>query len=145
VKLGITGTRHGLSTAQYAALRCVLEEMEPAALLHGACRGADAVAIAIACAALEPTPYIIAYPCTLKSWTDADALTYSDEVFQPQPPLQRNRCIVRDCDHLLALPQGMTEEVRSGTWSTVRAARKAGRPITIVWPDGGVTEENPHA
>ncbi|MBA3354736.1 MAG: hypothetical protein H0U18_02115 [Pyrinomonadaceae bacterium] len=31
------------------------------------------------------------------------------------------------------------EQLRSGTWSTIRKARKARKQVTIVWPDGKVT------
>jgi predicted Rossmann fold nucleotide-binding protein DprA/Smf involved in DNA uptake len=35
----------------------------------------------------------------------------------------------------------MEEELRSGTWATVRYARRIGRPITLLFPDGGVLRE----
>jgi hypothetical protein len=60
---------------------------------------------------------------------------------KPKPPLERNRDIVDASDWLIAAPKG-PEEQRSGTWATVRYARKLGRPITIVWPDASVTREN---
>jgi hypothetical protein len=41
---------------------------------------------------------------------------------------------------LAACPKG-PEERRSGTWATVRYARKTGKPVVIFWPDGTVTEE----
>ena len=47
-----------------------------------------------------------------------------------------------ETDMLVACPKG-PEEVRSGTWSTVRFARKRGKRIVIIMPDGTVTEENP--
>jgi hypothetical protein len=56
----------------------------------------------------------------------------------PKPYLERNKDVVRVCDTLLAMPHGK-EEMRSGTWSTVRFARKLGKPIVIFWPDGLIT------
>ena len=53
-------------------------------------------------------------------------------------PLARNRIIAARCDALLACPAEPDEQLRSGTWSTIRYARKAGKPITIIRPDGGV-------
>ena len=69
------------------------------------------------------------------------ALDMSDEVRDPLPYLERNRAIVDACDILIACPKGMQEEQRSGTWATVRYARRRDRPIVIVWPDGTVTRE----
>ena len=42
---------------------------------------------------------------------------------------------------LSATPGGFKEELRSGTWACVRYARKADRPVHIVWPDGKVNAE----
>ena len=55
--------------------------------------------------------------------------------------LARNRRIVASVDELVACPRGFTEELRSGTWATVRYAREAGIPRTIIWPDGTTTRE----
>jgi hypothetical protein len=38
------------------------------------------------------------------------------------------------------VPSG-PERLRSGTWATVRYARKLRKPITILWANGEVTEE----
>jgi hypothetical protein len=35
----------------------------------------------------------------------------------------------------LACPRGYTEELRSGTWATIRYARKTGVPYVIIFPD----------
>lgn len=67
---------------------------------------------------------------------DRDALALADVVHEPRPPLERNRDVVDASDVLLACPGGMAEEQRSGTWATIRYARKAGKPVVIVWPDG---------
>jgi hypothetical protein len=37
---------------------------------------------------------------------------------------------------LLAAPRTKTEEQRSGTWATIRYARKLGRQVCLLWPDG---------
>jgi hypothetical protein len=66
----------------------------------------------------------------------------TDDLAAPMPPLARDLLIVKSCDRLLACPGTMTEIIRSGTWATVRMARKAGRPITIVLPAGRREEKN---
>ena len=62
-------------------------------------------------------------------------------VFDPKPPLERNCDIVLDGDLLIATPHGYQEEMRSGTWYTIRQARKRGKKIIIVWPNGSQTCE----
>jgi hypothetical protein len=59
----------------------------------------------------------------------------------PLPYLERNKKMVDNSELLLALPIGV-ETLRSGTWSTVRYARKLGKPIVIIWPTGSITKEN---
>jgi hypothetical protein len=56
-------------------------------------------------------------------------------------PTSRNHDIVDETELLIACPGELAEAVRSGTWATVRYARKLGRPIVIFWPDGSVTGE----
>jgi hypothetical protein len=63
------------------------------------------------------------------------------EVRKPKPFLQRNLDIAFECEVLVACPGGLEEEVRSGTWATVRAARRFGRPVIVIWPDGRVERE----
>lgn len=43
--------------------------------------------------------------------------------------MERNDELVARCTDLVAFPKTGTEQTRSGTWSTVRRARKAGRTI----------------
>ena len=66
-----------------------------------------------------------------------------DEERPPKPYLARNRDIVMEgIDGLIAAPKEFVEVLRSGTWATVRYARKAGRRIWIVMPDGTIKEES---
>jgi hypothetical protein len=43
---------------------------------------------------------------------------------------------------LVAAPSGTTELRRSGEWATIRYARKLGRAIWLVFPDGTVHVES---
>ena len=63
-------------------------------------------------------------------------------VAAPKGYLDRNHDIVDAADVLIAAPSGTTEKRRSGTWATVRYARKLGRTICVVLPDGVVRTEN---
>lgn len=57
-------------------------------------------------------------------------------VYRPAPYLMRNHAIVDQSDMLVATPAGDQEVVRSGTWATIRYARKLQKPLMIIWPDG---------
>ena len=131
MRVGFTGTREGMTDQQRATvLRLLSKELLDAEWLHhGDCIGADHQAgqIAIFCGVKQH-----AHPPTsdrLRAWTLADRTD------KPLPYLERNRAIVDATDILIAAPRG-PEEQRSGTWSTVRYARKVGKPVIIVWPDG---------
>jgi hypothetical protein len=70
------------------------------------------------------------------------AFLVADVTEPPKPYLDRNSDIVARCGILVATPAEMFEQLRSGTWATVRRARKLGKPIFIIWPDGTETVEN---
>ena len=52
----------------------------------------------------------------------------------PQPDLDRNMVIVRETSFLIAAPAMEIEQLRSGTWSTLRYALRLGRPIHLLTP-----------
>lgn len=66
------------------------------------------------------------------------AFCMADHEWLPKPYLARNKDVVDATDTLLAMPHG-EEELRSGTWSTIRYAQKRSKPVIIFWPDGSVT------
>lgn len=132
MRVGFTGTRIELTFKQVDALDGVLAAVEgPAELHHGDCVGADAWAARRAAAFRYR---VVSHPPTengYRAWIPAT------EMREPKPYLERNRAIVDETERLIAVPDG-PERVRSGTWSTVRYARRLGRSITIIWPDGRV-------
>lgn len=132
--LGFTGTWHQPPPAQEITLRKLFVGVDT--LHHGDCIGADALAHSIA---VEYGIKIVVHPPLnerKRAWMRDGA-----EVRARYEYLERNQHIVDECDHLIAVPYTNVEVPRSGTWSTVRRARKANKPLTIVWPDGSVTEE----
>jgi hypothetical protein len=57
-----------------------------------------------------------------------------------QAPLTRNRVIVEVSNLMFATPRTFIEKQRSGTWATIRYAKKTNNPLTVIWPDGSTTE-----
>lgn len=137
--VGFTGTREGCTPSQGGALARWIRDNPMTALHHGCCLGADTEAVSHV-NYYQPGAEIVAHPSNLTALTSTAASLISGQVHDNRPPLDRNRDIVDACDLLLACPKG-PEERRSGTWATIRYARKQGKRILILWPDGTTTEE----
>ena len=112
------------------------EEMEE--MHHGDCIGADEQFFVIV-RTLKPDVEIFSHPPRKE---DKRARCKSDVVYQPMEYLDRNKAIVEDSDVMIACPKGMDEVLRSGTWATVRHARKIGVPRVIIYPDGKYVYED---
>lgn len=124
-----------MTYAQMEAFDSLLERLGVTRLTHGDCVGADEDAHEIALARDIP---IHLRPCDIRSQRAFCRGAAREHL--PKPPLARNPDIVDDGDVLIATPAG-PEVVRSGTWSTVRHARRRGRTRYIIWPDGAVERE----
>lgn len=99
-------------------------------LHHGDCIGADAEAHEIA---FERHFGIVIHPPenhSKRAWKPIG------EIRPRKPYLARNRDIVLETDFLVACPFEMKEQLRSGTWSTVRYAKKLAKPVIIIYLDG---------
>ncbi len=101
-------------------------------LHHGDCRGADQQAHAIG---RRLGLYIVGHPPTASGLR---ANCICDELREPQTYLARNRALVLETQLLIAAPQGV-ERLRSGTWSTIRYAKRSQFPLIIIRPDGQTT------
>ena len=133
MKIGFTGTRKGMSEAQKDQCGMLLMAFERSTsidvapeLHHGGAYGADLEAHQLA--ALDG--YVIhVHPCPGVVRDFGEETNIWHEVF---PPLKRNRIIVSECDILIAAPFTDREELRSGTWATIRYAREAGKPVVML-------------
>lgn len=128
--IGFTGSRTGMTDAQKEAVRRLLNELQPKQARHGDCLGSDADFHTLA---RETQATVIIHPPT-----DAKDRAYceGDKLLPEKPYLDRNKDIVNGCTVLIATPDSATEKARSGTWSTIRHARKEGRRVCVVAPDG---------
>lgn len=138
IDLGITATRNGLNERQLRESEHLLRVWWSAGkrrLHHGDCVGGDSQLAEIA---REIGYSLISHPPTDERYR---ARVASHAVLPALPYLDRNWAIVDVSSVLIACPSGMKEEIRSGTWATVRYARRSNitrmnNPITIcmVWP-----------
>lgn len=135
-RVGFTATRAGLTSPQVSRLIAWVILQSRCEGHHGDCIGGDA-------SLHETILYhgwrIVAHPASGVGTQRAYCMGCAG-VREPKPPLDRNTDIVNETEELVALPDG-PERQRSGTWSTVRKARRAGRQVTIIWPDGSITVE----
>lgn len=53
-----------------------------------------------------------------------------------KPPLVRNHDIVDSTELLIACPKEQVEVLRSGTWATIRYARKKEITVWLIDPEG---------
>lgn len=135
--LGFTGSReNGMPTVQqrYELYQMVHVSFRPIEVHHGDCINSDATFHEVCCTPGQKRPYIYVHPPDNPRYR---AYCKGDATFDPLPYMKRNDVIVDLIDALIATPRG-PEKLRSGTWATVRRARKKGIPIYIIWPDGSI-------
>lgn len=134
-KIGFTGTQDGMTEIQKERffaiyswyLRNFLDDLE---FHQGQCIGADQEALEIV-QSLGGV-WTVSHPPTE---TRRQHNILCDEIREPKWFLDRDHDIVDEVNVLLAAPRSRKEELRSGTWATVRYARKVLRPLEMVWPD----------
>lgn len=141
--VGFTGTRAGMTPEQRVGVLDILglHRGEGAKFSHGDCVGADEEAHFIA----MDLGYIVhVWPPDLSK---ARAFTTGHFIHAPRPYRVRDQSIVMMSGVLVATPAGPEHDEaqrRSGTWMTVRMARKRGIQIYIIWPDGTIEREEPN-
>lgn len=133
MKVGFTGTQTGLSDPQIGLIVEVLAALEELTKMHhGDCIGADAQFYTIV-RTLRPDVTIIGH---LPEDESKRAYCDNDVDLTPRPYLERNKKIVEEADVMIACPKEQQEILRSGTWATIRHARKTGVPLVTIYPDG---------
>lgn len=130
--IGFTGTRRGMTAAQRERVEEKLLAWRPLEIHHGDALGADAEFHQMVRELLPDTKIVIHPPNNPKM----RAFCEGDEQRPEAPYLARNKDIVRASHLMLVMPAENTEQLRSGTWSTWRFARKSTGWITTILPDG---------
>ena len=132
MKIGFTGTQKGITESQKLKLIEILVKNQPVYFHHGDCVGADANAHNIVKNHIRFYKIII-HPSIQKI---KRTFCHGDDCRNAKPCLERNKDIVDETDLLITCPKGFKEELRSGTWSTIRYAIKQRKKILIIYPDG---------
>ena len=132
LQVSFTGTAKGMTDAQKKTFKKLIIKLDPYSFNHGDCVGSDSEACNIV---YNLRTIIICHP-PLNNYKRA--FTSADQFRLPKPYLERNKDIVDEGDILIATPKGFKEELRSGTWATIRYAKKLGRKICIIYPNGDI-------
>jgi hypothetical protein len=128
MKIGFTGTREGMSQHQIEQFVLKMIELDPAEFHHGDCVGADAEAHDLVREFL-PHVWIVIYP---PKSDYQRAFKTGDETKEPEAYLARDKKIVEATDFLIGAPKSNDEIIRSGTWATIRHARKLHRQNKVL-------------
>lgn len=134
MQAGFTGTREGMTSAQKISFSSLVDKLHPEKIHLGDCIGADTDAYHIA---KEKDIYTIGHVPENKAY--ASNLEYH-ETRPPYEYLTRNRHIVHESDYLIATPHEYTQLQKSGTWYTIRYAKKMNRVVYIIYPHGQTTK-----
>jgi predicted Rossmann fold nucleotide-binding protein DprA/Smf involved in DNA uptake len=134
--VGFTGSRHLTGEMQEAIKRALIETQVDATIVTGACLGVDAYVALIA----WRTPYLKVHTIVPADRSRVDPYWRDHcDTFEEMPPgttyRDRNERIVALSDRLIAVPdypEDAPESRRSGTWMTIRIARRTGRPVQVV-------------
>ncbi len=139
-KIGFTGTQKGMTKPQAHELIEYLLELNAMNDLrefhHGDCIGADSHFHTIMVKFLKHEAYDLIYIHPPENESKR-AWCYSKHILIPKPYIERNHDIVDAVDILIAAPKERYEVLRSGTWATVRYARKVGKTVRIIDPKVG--------
>lgn len=141
MRMTFTGTRSGMTPKQLSkvmeSFRSLRTASELQILIHGACHGADREAHKL-------VTHRIMYPCNTEQAIWAMAAKKDGDIVYPiiSDSIKRNHVMVDEGNVVVAAPATKTEIFRgSGTWATIRYARKCQKRLIICWHDGTVTEE----
>lgn len=134
--LGVTATQRGLTRAQRDAALSYLQQLPLLTEFHhGGCVGGDEDLHFLVRGAFPGVPIFIHRGDTPEKWAHFPGDTHVTEL-RALPNLERNKVIVKTVGKLWAFPGERQEVLRSGTWATIRTAKRAGRSAIIFYPDG---------
>ena len=138
MKVGMTGTRYGMTKEQTKAFVSLIKELKPTEFHHGSCKGADVEGHSIVQQLLHAGQCkIIVHPGPESDPWQGIAMSPSD-IRESKNHFARNRDIVNETECLIVCPLDTEHRNRGGTWYTHDYAEEKGKLIYIVWPDGNV-------
>lgn len=133
----MTGNRDGISKKAMRKFRKLMDNSQNIEEgHHGDCMGADTD---FHHELVERGIKIVIHPPDIDTYRSFNKGT---ETRKPKYYIDRNHDIVDETDILIGFPLTEQEQLRSGTWATIRYARKMKKRIYIIYPNGKVKQEN---
>lgn len=128
MRVGMTGTRDGMTGYQKEMFTSFLMRDDVTELHHGDCLGADKDAhdIAVKVGGIK----IVIHP---PEKSDLRAYCVGDEYRKEKNYFARNRDIVNESDVLLGTPKSVSNK-RGGTWYTINYSKGKDKPTGIIHP-----------
>jgi hypothetical protein len=146
MRFTFTGPEEGMTVPQLESCEQLLVARPWTEHGNGLCVGADSEMFWLVMN-LRPDISRVGFPCTVTPKQNLRARAQCHRVMPVKPPLERNTDMVTWVaalaglrGPLVATPRTFEEELRSGTWATIRRAKKALLTIIYIWPDGRVEE-----
>lgn len=136
MEIAFTGTRQGMTDNQKVELVEWLEKLKPTKVYHGDCIGAD-TDFHHSVRKFDPEIFVHIIPSNI---ADQRSFLKGDKVEDPNHPLVRNRDMVDNADIVIAAPATLEEVLRSGTWATIRYARKLKKEVILLKPEASTLE-----
>lgn len=129
VIVGFTGTRDGMSQKQKQDFALMIQRINPVEFHHGDCVGAGEQAHDIVKVFAPECSIVVHPPLNPKdrAWCKGSFIRPAEDY------IKRNHNIVNNVEMMIATPKN-GEELRSGTWATIRFAKKVGRTVKILFP-----------
>ena len=128
MKIGFTGTREGMTQHQKEQFVLKMFELLPTEFHHGDCKGADAEAHDIVREFLPKVKIVVYPPLSFRR----RAMKQGDVTMEPEAYIKRDYRIVDSVDFIIGAPKTDTEQIRSGSWTTIRYARKTNKAYTVL-------------
>ncbi len=142
MNVGFTGTQRGMRQTQIDSFVKTISLLEITEFRHGDCLGADHEAHGLVLLHTNIGVSIYIHPPVNGSKRAFCLASPRVRILMPKDYLARNKDIVDSTDFLIATPGEGGEVLRSGTWSTVRYARKKNKQGRIITPCGKVYDLN---
>lgn len=140
IKIGFTGTQTGMTFRQYESFTRLMDIISCLTMEyhHGDCMGSDDQFHHWILLYDSRLVKIVIHPPDNPSKRAFCRFSGNLEIRPEKPYLERDLDIVTETDLLIATPKEYVEITRSGTWTTIRYAKKQHKPIYFVYLDGEI-------
>jgi hypothetical protein len=128
MKVGVTGSRYGMSEEQFEELTKFFKTHNVTELHHGDCAGVD-IETAMLAESLG-----IRTVCHPPESDFLRAFHKSTEIKEQYGYLRRDKNIVDATEFMLVIPCNTSWQPKGGTWYTHDYAVKKKKPLQVIWP-----------